>query len=298
MTELVFARVGEAPLREVSLRVGTGMFVVTATSREAGERLVTLTAGQRGPRYGTVTIDGKSPSSEPTLRQRIGSLFAVEHLPRAATVRRSCEYVLLAHGVLEGDLAKNQQEPSGDAPALHPWELMDSWGLTPKLDLPQEQLTASERRAVALAIALTLPQLSLLALFEPLGLPVSVDTAAVINILASHATRIPVLCVVTSAHHAKRLGGPQGLLEGGRLRSRPPPTAPRATLRAEGLGLRHCTEPLLLCPFVSRVTVSTDTQQGESLTIDTSDPSSTSRLLVSTALQNGSQIWSLITEDA
>jgi len=187
------------PLAGADVALGPGCHVVLGRPADGTAELVSLCAGMLRPRHGRVLVTGKEPHDSPSARLRIGALLAEEQLPPAPTVGAALDWAL-----------------GGRASAR---ALLDEAGVSSFGERPARSLGAEDRRAVALLLALGLPELSLLALYEPLATPL--PRPWVLDRLATLAAHACVLCATSSVRDASLLAQSALLLEGGRFSRRP-----------------------------------------------------------------------------
>jgi ABC-type multidrug transport system ATPase subunit len=201
---LVLSGVFAPPLNGATVTLGPGLHVVLGTELDGTREIVALVAGLSAPRRGSVRISEKDPRSAPALRRRTGSLLAEESLPPRATVSGALALALRARN-----------------DAKKPAQVLEESGLSPWSERRADSLSAAERRRLALALALSLPEPTLLALYEPLAAAGS-ERERVAELLAERATSgTCVLAVTASPRDASDLGGSVLLLERGRFVRRP-----------------------------------------------------------------------------
>lgn len=197
MSQLTLSAVYGAVLRGVSGSFGPGLHVWLGAEPDGTEDLIELCAGVRLPRRGRLLLDGQPPGASPSARRAIASLLPWEHDELSGRV----EHWAALLGALRGfDVAAALRRY---CPQLGP-------------ERPLASLSSSERRALALAVALGLPEPQLVALHEPLSAAGSAS-GAVLERLQQLAERTPVLLTTRSAEDARRLGGQLSVLERGVL---------------------------------------------------------------------------------
>ncbi len=239
MTRLSLDLVSHAELVRVSAALMSGSRVVLGTERDGTDTLLRLCAGVMLPGAGRVTIDDRAPFSHADLRRSTGTLFADEHLPPARDVTHSLELALRA-----------RQDTRSAAAVL------DGAGIAQLAARRVSDLTAREMRALALALALSHPKPTLLALFEPLALVGILSEVFILEALSRYAADGAV--VLATAHRvedATRLGGATSALERGiwlDSAAARPPLSP-VTLRVHTPEPRRLAARLSEAPEVSAV---------------------------------------------
>jgi ABC-2 type transport system ATP-binding protein len=239
VTRLSLDLVSHAELARVSAALMSGSHVVLGTERDGTDTLMRLCAGFVPPSAGRVTVDDRAPFSHADLRRSTGSLFAEEHLPPARDVARSLHLALCA-----------RHDARSAATVL------DAAGLAQLATRRVAALAPRETRALALLLALSHPNPTLLALFEPLTLVGILSEAFILQALTRQAAAGAV--VLTSASRledAARLGGATSALERGiwldSAAARPPLS--QVTLRVHTPEPRRLAARLSEAPDVSAV---------------------------------------------
>jgi ABC-2 type transport system ATP-binding protein len=194
---LSFEAVTHGELRAVSASFDAKRQVVLGTEPDGTNTLLTLAAGVATPARGRVLLGGLAPSSSAAVRRQVASLFAEEALPPARTVSFALELALRARG---------------DARSAH--SVLDAAGLAPWAARKPGRLTPRDRRAIALAFALSHPRPALVALHEPLSLVGVLSEAFIVQSLARFNVAI-VLCTASRLEDATRLGRVVAALERG-----------------------------------------------------------------------------------
>lgn len=181
----------------LDIELGPGVHVFLGDEADGPPLAIELACGLLPPRRGEVTMNGTSPYRTPKLRAQIGSLLAVESLPKATTTAQSVQRILDCH-----------RSP------LAPAACLDSVGLGSLLSRHPAELSAKEQRGVATAVALSLPNPRLLALQSPLQ-GNSLDPSLVAEALRARAAVCPVLVATTEPMDSALLGGTGYLFSGG-----------------------------------------------------------------------------------
>lgn len=158
-----------------------------------------LAAGMVRPRSGRVALDGREPYGDPELRARIGATAWEAMLPERGKVEaflEACEHV--------------RKAPVG--------EMLEHLGLGSLRERRLEALSADERRAIDLAIALATPDPVALILTEPFANTAGAHRAVVLDALlrAAHGGAC-VVVTTASVADAVEVGGQIHLLEAGRI---------------------------------------------------------------------------------
>jgi ABC-type taurine transport system ATPase subunit len=211
MSELAFEAAGAGALLRADLRIEPGLRVVFSQSTAALATLVALASGAQAPQRGRVVLDGAPPATSPALRRRIAALLAFEFLPPAKDVRSAVERVLKARG--------DEREAS---------TLLGALGFLARAGTKVGSLDASERRSLALGLALHHPQASLIALFEPLAATHTLEPSSIQELIAERARAGAIVLVATASQDVTAaFGGAHLEIEGGVLRPAVPQVAPR-----------------------------------------------------------------------
>lgn len=219
MTTLSLDKIFAAELVGASVALEAGVHVVLGSPSDGTAALVSLVAGTARKKRGTLTLNGEDPFRTPGLRRRVGALLAEEPAVEDATVARHVAAAL----ALRGDA----QNADG---------VLAAFGLQTMAARRPARLSAGERRAVALALALSHAQPLALALHEPLANVAIIPRRTVVEAIASAAARgAVVLCATASPRDAAELGGGVVLLDRGRFVRRP--GLPLAAELAPGAGL-------------------------------------------------------------
>ncbi len=199
MSALSFDIVSHAELVSVSAVFTRGTHVVLGSERDGTHTLVQLAAGLALPGVGRVQLNGVAPFTNAAARRSIGSLCADERLPPARTVDSAVALVLRAR-----------------ADGRSVTSVLGAAGLTRLAARRSSELSSRETRAVSLALALSHPKPSLLALHEPLGLVDLVREELILERLSEAAeSGVIVLATANRLEDAARLGGVTNALERG-----------------------------------------------------------------------------------
>jgi ABC-type multidrug transport system ATPase subunit len=200
---------------------------------------VQLAAGLDTPSVGRVTLDDQAPFSHAIVRRRVGALSAIERLPPARRVADALSLALRARG------------DSRSAASV-----LDSAALSPLAARRTSDLSTREVRALALVLALTHPEPTLLALFEPCSLIGILSEDFVLQTLARWATAGTIVLASASRNEdAARLGGATAALERGIWLDSPHARPPLGTitLRVRTLEPRRLATLLSEAPEVTAV---------------------------------------------
>jgi ABC-type multidrug transport system ATPase subunit len=239
LTTLSVDAVSYCELTRVSASLGSGTHVVLGAEHDGAAALIELAAGLAVPDAGRITLDGKAPFSHARVRQRVAALCAVEQLPPARTVGAALTLALRARG---------------DARSAA--TVLDSAGLAHFAARQSATLSAREVRALAGLLALSHPEPSLCALFEPLALLGTLDEAFVLQALArAAAAGAIVLATASRVEDALRIGGASHVLERGAWLDPAKPRLPLAEviLRVRTPEPRRLAARLAEAPDVSGV---------------------------------------------
>jgi ABC-2 type transport system ATP-binding protein len=171
------------------LSLDAGAVAVLGAPEDGSLALFDCLTGRRRPDRGVVAISGKAPADSAELRRHLGSLSMEPSLPDARTVRAALELAASARG---------------DGRALAASALA-GLGLEPLADRAPHTLSAGERRAIELALALATPSPAALVLVEPFAEVGGVSVASVLSAITRLAASCPVLVITASPSDAKRL---------------------------------------------------------------------------------------------
>jgi ABC-type thiamine transport system ATPase subunit len=201
LSELVLQGLVDGPLLGVNARFTPGVSAVLGADAAALAHFVALAAGTRAPRRGVVLVDNGPLHSSPELRRVTAALFADESLPALGSVREALGAIFAARS--DGRDPRTLLEAAGLA----------DWQARRPLDLD-----ASERRTVALLVALDHPNPRLVVLYEPLAAARGLEVRFVRDRVARALDAGAVVVVATqSLEDARALGGEPWLLQGGVL---------------------------------------------------------------------------------
>lgn len=266
-------------LRSFNANLELGLHVLLALDATGLDELVPLLDGSTRPRRGTVRLDGMSPYHSPETRRHIGSLWTNEYLPLGPTVERSLYRLELSRAVVETVRAT-----------------LDEFGHPGLLERSVAELDRDAMRTIALALALSKPDLKLLLLTEPFAFATAGRATAVAMERVMHlATQIPVLIVTSSQTVAQRLGGAYAELGGGFCRRIQASRTEITTMRIAGQSMRSLAAELVRRPRVWSLRLTAQPEGYDELWLQTTDPNSLSLDLVRAAQQLGVRIWSIDT---
>jgi ABC-type multidrug transport system ATPase subunit len=198
MSRLTLERVSAPPLGNLSLSLDLGVHVVLGHEHDGTARLIELAAGVATPASGRVSYEGSAPDAAPELRRQIASLLHDESALGRGTIGEFLDVL----GALRGSA---------------PGEALPRIGYEPARERGLETLDAGERRALALAAALSHPAPRIVALHEPLEAARGLPIERVLERLQELATSAVVLITTRSSADARRLGGTLYILERGTL---------------------------------------------------------------------------------
>lgn len=185
---------------DLSLALGRGIHAVLGAPEDGTIALGDLVSGRVPPSRGTLTVGGRSPGREPSIRRRIGHLAHAPDLPDARDVGRSLDIARAARG-------------GGD-----PRAMLDHLGAKQLLGRGLPSLTHGEARAVDAAIALSTPSPLVVAVHEPfsdLGPASATALEAVLRDLARSGAS--VILLTSTPRDAARLADDVLVLDRGRL---------------------------------------------------------------------------------
>ncbi len=217
MSALVLSGVYADDLLGAEISFESGLHVVLGRVSDGTAALVATISGLTRPRRGTVRVGPDDPWRAPAARARIGALLAVEPELSRGPVLAAVAEALALHG----------------APGPADRVLADA-GISRLGKRRGDRLSAVDARAVALTIALEVPEPRLLALHEPLADVGSVDRRWALTRIAERVqSGTCVVCTTASPRDAAELGGRVTLLDRGRFVRQP--GAPLSTELVPGL---------------------------------------------------------------
>lgn len=278
MSHLSISDLAGTSIRSINAELEMGLHVVLSLDQVGVQELIPLLDGSTQPRQGSVRIDDRSPYRSPELRRRIGSLWATEYLPKASSLEQSLNALQLPASVLQGVK-----------------ETLQAIGENADLTRPMAMLDQRAIQRVALAVALSKPDLLALLLCEPfVGVTHSARTA-IAERLSKFASSIPVLVVTSSQATAHWLGGACAELSGGFWRRLGKQPSELVSLRISGQSLRSLAAEIVRRPRVRSLRMTTPAEGYDELWLETNDPRSVSLDIVRSAQQLGCRIWTLET---
>ena len=204
MSQLQLRHVGLGRLKDVDVTLPAGCHVFLGRPSDGTAALVEVAAGILRPRRGRVLVEGQEPWASPAARRRIGALLEHERLPPGKSVSDAVGGALR----LRNDGASTESVLGRLG--------ISSWGKR-----HAARLSGAETRAVGLALALSVPDATLLVLHEPLSIVGGVDQDVVLR----HVERVGqlgvcVVCTTASARDAALISDSVFLLDQGRLARR------------------------------------------------------------------------------
>lgn len=201
MSVLELSAVAVDGLRGADLTLDAGVHAVLGAPADGTSELVAVATGIIRARRGRVRVQGQDPFSSPEARRSTAALLPEERLIPARSVAASVARALALAG----------EKPGTQDDALAALGL-GSWA-----NRRPASLGAGELRAVALSLALARPKPSVVALYEPLGVP-GVTRQVVLDAMARLAAAgACVLCVTASARDAGEASSTLHLLHRGRF---------------------------------------------------------------------------------
>ncbi len=197
MNALSFEAVTHGELRAVSASFEAERQVVLGTEADGTNTLLRLAAGSALPTRGRVLLGARAPGSSAAQRRGIAALFADEALPPARTVGVALGLALRARGEARSALS-----------------VLDAAGLAPWAGQRPSALSLRDTRALALVLALSHPNPTLVLLHEPLRLVGALSEAFITASLERFSNAI-TLCTANRVEDAARLGRVVATLERG-----------------------------------------------------------------------------------
>jgi energy-coupling factor transporter ATP-binding protein EcfA2 len=220
--------IGEVHLTE-------GYWVLLVQDEQVAEELTRQLVGISAPRKGYVLLNGRSPHRHPATRATCASVLASEPSLIAGTVGDSLALISEFLGV----------------PRIGKESLI-LLGLEQLRERTASSLSPGERRQVAFAIAMARKSVELSVYCEP-RLNLSAAQRSTLQVHMSElAARCCVLCITSSLHDARQLGGPHARLtrSGWGWLDTGGNSAPTVHVVVEGTGLRPVAADLAVDPTV------------------------------------------------
>ncbi len=272
------------PLRRLQLALGPGMHALLGTPADGTDVVVELVSGAVAPKRGRCLVHGRAPHTDPAARSRVAAVAAHDRHPPAWTVERHVKYALAA---------RDDRRSATD--------VLAEYELASYARRRYSRLDAAERRAVALALALSHPDPLVIAAFEPLATIGGLPRELVVERLRARAERCVVLVCTSRATDAADLGAQVQLLYKGCLARKPGAATSRALapgLRREvivhGDGLRDFAARILDSDAISAARWER-APVGERVVIQSSDQHSSCRAIAKAAAETDANIRSLWT---
>lgn len=188
MNALVFERVSDDWLFELSFRAEPGVTLIYGEPTPIG-RILELAVGARRAKRGRVLLND-SNVTDPRVRARIAALLPEERLLALSTVQDAVRSTLALRGA-----------------RVSASSVLEEAGLAELAARKPERLSALERRAVALSMALADPDVHALALFDPMATRPLVARSRLLDVCLERAQRIPVLIATPHLEDALVFGG-------------------------------------------------------------------------------------------
>ncbi len=203
-------------LNRISLEHRTGVLAILGAPKDGTSLLLDVIDGSARPSAGRVRVLDTTPEGA---RARLARVTLDAPLPEELTV----EEVANVAGVLRGE------------PGLSAAERLGALGLGTLARRRVRSLTTEERRAVALALALTGTKTEVILVEEPLA---SLDPTAprlVVDLLRRRSMTASVVVTTGSARDAARLADRIGVLTGGVLLPLAPVDLQQAAFAPQGM---------------------------------------------------------------
>ena len=210
---LELQHVADGAVGPLSVRFFAGLSLVIGDSRLLLAQVSELLSGARVPAHGRALLDNVALAGNPQRRRRLYAVLAEEVSIEASSVGEAWR--------LQNRLRQREDQAR---PALA--EL----GLERLVDARPQQLAPNERRAVALAYAISAQDAAAYVLHDPLGLAQLIPHDRIARVCQSLAERAVVVVVTPLLKDAVRLGGNVVMLHGGRVASLRDAAAPFAKL--------------------------------------------------------------------
>lgn len=184
----------------LSLALGRGIHAILGAPEDGTIALGDLVSGRIAPSRGTLTVAGRSPARDASLRKRIAHLAHAPDLPDARDVATCLDIACRARG-------------GGDASSM-----LERIGAGKLLARRLPSLTHGEARAVDAAIALSASCPLVLCVHEPFADVGPASASAIESVLRERASEERTVIVLTSTpRDAARLADDVLVLDRGRL---------------------------------------------------------------------------------
>ncbi len=236
----------------ISVELSTGLWVILTDRECVADEFSRLLVGLDRPRRGNLLIDGQSPRSCPTRRKSIASLLAREQLCFSETTEGAVAAIAALRGV--------------SLDAISVLKLLTIEALATR---DTRSLTSNESRQVATALALSQLDAKAAVFFEPLVALNQTQISQFQHQLSTLARQACVLCVTSSMHDARLLGGPHAQLTSGGWTAFKGDLvgSPLQHVYVEGPNLRQLTSEVALLFPITRLSLQTRNQTQDSLEI-------------------------------
>lgn len=208
MTILSLIDVFVGPLTGVTWTADIGMHVVLTEPADFGATFVEVISGVRKPKRGQIRVQGADPSRSPAMRRRIATVLADEQAPDGRSLVSALRAEFRMRGI-----------------DLEPSDVLGAWGLEGWRDADPSRLDNAERRAVALATALSLPSAQLVGIVEPFSDVAQLSREQIRDHLVRASASACVVCTTAVPRDATELGGQVALAREGKLVSLEAPLA-------------------------------------------------------------------------
>jgi ABC-type transport system involved in cytochrome c biogenesis ATPase subunit len=231
LTAIRFVELGATAFKNASANLTKGLWVILAYRDDAAEEFTRIVAGVDKPLKGRLWIEGRAPRSCPAVRRHIDSTLPQESLDFANTVEDLVTWVGRIRGL--------DQSPANILSRLS----LEHWSRRPVATLSQR-----ESRQLTLALALAQPTTSALVIHEPLLALNNSQVPQFQESIANLASRACVVCVTSSLHDARALGGPHAQLTalGWEPSNASNVSTSSARVHLEGKNLRELTSRIAL----------------------------------------------------
>ena len=274
LTVIQLQGVGGRTFKGANAELSTGLWVVLADGDAVGAEFTRLIAGLDRPRYGRLLINGYPPRLYPAVRHRVASLLLNEPFSLAKRADQ---------------LVAEQAELQGIS--LAPIEILRQLELQGLAERPTPSLTPGEARQIATALALAHDGAIVGVYCEPLMALSDAQVALFQQCVCELADHACILCVTSSLHDARLLGGPHA-----RLTTQGWSAFADGSVRAgrdvylEGPALSGLAAAIAARVGVTRICLQTAQQGPDTLEIAGAPEALTSHNVVSIARQTGTSI--------
>lgn len=252
-------------------------------NEQIATELTRLLVGLDPPRHGLILLNGKPPYRSPGTRAACVSVQSVERRAPGRTVRS-----MLTHQSQLFEIGRNGVD------------CLASFGLEHLVDRAHDSLSAQERRQLAFATAIARRDIEFAVFCEPRLDLTAAQLAKLQDYMSELANRACVVCITTSLHDARQLGGPHAQLSrtGWSWVSTGAEPGSRTRLMIEGTGLPSLAAHLAAQEWVSELRMRRVDSELQRLHVSADAGSEVTCQIARVARQNHAKIGRICTEES